>query len=248
MQKCTLLFALAFPTLSYATSDWGDVLRQYPASDIQQLESANSTLAVLRIPTHQTFAKGTIVLLPDQQNVFANALLSEVRQALPRAGWQLIALPPPATQTTFENNELRLQQQRIELQQRWLLLLEHGELKKPIIAIAQGETAGLMNLLLTDPDNPLDTVSALVSLGAYISDSTQHAKLTAALPALPQLDLHNAADHPWASKIQQQRAALAQQQKNVLYRPRNFPEIKQSQANQTWLVNEIKGWLNTNGF
>lgn len=248
MQKCAWLFALTLPTLSYAASDWSDVLRQYPTSDIQQLESANSTLAILRIPTNQTFTKGTLVLLPDQQHVFASALLSEVRQTLSNAGWQVIALPPPSSPTTFENNTLRLQQQRVELQQRWLLLLEHGELTKPIIAIAQGETAGLINQLLTDPNNPLDTLSALVSLGVYISDSTQHANLTSALPELPQLDLHSAADHPWASKIQQQRAALAQQQKNALYRPRSFPEINQSQTNQAWLVNEIKGWLNTNGF
>lgn len=248
MQKFIWLLALALPTLGYTASDWNDVLRQYPTSEIQQLESANSTLEILRIPTHQTFAKGTLVLLPDQQNVFGNAALSEIRQILPNSGWQLIAFPPPSVSTPFENNELRLQQQRMELEQRWLLLLEHGELKKPIIAIAQGETAGLMNLLLTDTNSPLDSLSAIVSLGAYISDATQHDDLTSALPAVPQLDVHSVVDHPWASKIHQQRAALAQQQKNVLYRPRDFPAMNQNQVNQAWLVNEIKGWLSANGF
>lgn len=249
-----LLFASIALSLLFSVSsvqaidNWSDIQRQAPDIILQQLESANLSLTMLSEPSPVLQPRGTVVLLPDQQqHAFSPYLLNTLRLNLPAAGWHLLVLPAPEP-VEFIAPEQKLQLQKVQLAQRWQLLSQQGNLRQPVIAIAQGETAALLNLLISEaltsqPD-------ALVNLGAYLGNYQQHKQLLqqVSLAPLPLLDLITATDHPHATAALEQRQLLARQQNNALYRQRYLAEAYHDEPMQQWLTNEILGWLRTSGF
>lgn len=232
----------------HASNNWSDIQRQAPDITLQVLESASLSLTMLSEPSSALQPRGTIVLLPDQQqHAFSPDLLNTLRLSLPAAGWHLLVLPAPDPVELVAPEE-KLQLQKTQLAQRWQLLNEQANLRQPVIAIAQGETAALFNLLISE--TLTSQPNALVNLGAYLANYQQHKQLLqqVSLAPLPLLDLITAIDHPHATAALEQRLLIARQQNNALYRQRYLAEAYHDAPMQQWLTKEIIGWLRTSGF
>lgn len=231
-----------------ASTNWADIARQLPDINIQLLESANLSVQLL---TEQSIAlrpKGTMVIFPDyQQHALSPRLLNTLRQNLPASGWHLFVMPAPEAAEPGDA-EQRLLQQKNQLAARWQLLNQQGNLQAPVIVIAQGETAALLNLLVAETLEA--SPAAIINLGAYLADHKQNNQLLkqVGLTPLPLLDLITAFDHPHAKTTLAQRQLSARLQQNPLYRQRYLSDAYQDQPMQQWLIKEILGWLTTNGF
>lgn len=231
-----------------ASTNWADIQRQLPDSNLQQLESANLSLQLLSEQSIALRPKGSIVIFPDyQQHALSPRLLNTLRQNLPASGWHLLVMPAPEAAEQADA-EQRLIQQKSQLAARWQLLNQQGNLQAPVIVIAQGETAALLNLLIAESLEA--SPAAIINLGAYLADHKQNNQLLkqVGLTPLPLLDLITAIDHPHAKTTLAQRQLSARLQQNPLYRQRYLSDAFQDQPMQQWLVKEILGWLNTNGF
>lgn len=231
-----------------ASTAWDDIQRQAIEINLQQLESANLSLQVLNESSAVLRPKGTVVIFPDQQqHALSPRLLNTLRINLPVSGWHLFIMPAPEV-FTQANPEQRLLQQKSQLAARWQLLNQQGNLQAPVIVIAQGETAALMNLLVADTLEA--SPAAIINLGAYLTDHKQNSQLLkqVALTPLPLLDLITAQDHPHAKASLTQRQLSARLQQNSLYRQRYLTDANQDHPMQQWLMKEILGWLHTNGF
>lgn len=227
---------------------WTDIQRQFPEINLQRLESANLSLELLREPSAALNPKGTIVVLPaPEQHALSPKLLNTLRLNLPASGWHLLVLPAPEITETLPP-EQKLLSQKAQLANRWQLLTQTGNLQPPVIAVAQGETAAWLNLLIAD--SLTQSPAALITLGAYLSDYQQNNQLLKqlSLTPLPLLDLVTALDHPYATGALTQRQQLAKQQQNPLYRQRHLSDAYQDQATQQWVLKEILGWLHATGF
>ncbi|GHG61251.1 hypothetical protein GCM10010919_05460 [Alishewanella longhuensis] len=250
MRKVLVAVSIILTLLSNATAstNWADLQRQAPDLDLQLIESASLSLHILSESSVTLQPKGTVVILPDyQQHAFSPRLLNTLRLHLPAAGWNVLVMPAPETSEQI-SPEQKLLQQKSQLAARWQLLNQQGNLQNPVIVIAQGETAALLNLLVAEA---LATrPAAIVNLGAYLTDQQQNNQLLkqVALTPLPLLDLITAVDHPHATATTQQRQLVARAQQNSLYRQRYLSEARQDQPMQQWLIKEILGWLQTNGF
>ena len=243
-------FALAVmllaATSSQAEPHWQDIQRQFPQVSLQQFDSASVSITVMNTPSAIRLSRGSIILLPDsQQHAFSPNLLNQLRLELPRAGWDLWVLPQPQP-VTATSPEQQLTLQKAQLSQRWQVLAQQARLTPPVIVIAQGETAALMNLLLAD--NLSMPPAAVINLGAYLSATEQQKTFgQLLLNNFPVLDLLTARDHPQAIAAATARAKL-EQQGNALYRQRHLSDAYHQQSLQHWQVNEIVGWLYTTGF
>ncbi|MDP5205942.1 DUF3530 family protein [Alishewanella sp. SMS8] len=239
-----MLFAA---TSSQAEPHWQDIQRQFPQVNLQQFDAASATFMALHTPSAARLTRGSIVLLPDaHQHAFSPSLLNQLRLSLPDRGWDLWVLPQPDP-VTATNSAQQLTLQKNQLSQRWQLLAQQARLKPPVIVIAQGEIAAVMNLLLTDSLNM--PPAALVNLGAYLSATEQQSSFAQnVLNKVPVLDLLTAHDHPQALASATARAELGQQRGNALYRQRHLNDGFHQQSLQHWQVNEIIGWLHSTGF
>ncbi len=236
-----------------ASTNWSDLQRQLPEINVKQLESAEVSLQFLQQESARSNAKGTVVIFPDQQqHALSPKLINTLRLHLPALGWHLLIMPAPDavmhTNSDPSNSEQKIQQQKNQLMARWQLLNQQAQLQAPVVLIAQGEMAALINILIAE--NLAASPQALVNLGAYLSDYQQHIQMVKhiAVTPLPLLDLITAQDHPNAIHTSEQRHLAARLQQNSLYRQRYFNDIHLNQSNQQWLLKEIVGWLNTNGF
>lgn len=231
-----------------ASTNWADIQRQLPDSNLQLLESANLSLQLLSEQSIAVQPKGSMVIFPDYQNhVLSPRLLNTLRQNLPASGWHLLVMPAPEA-SEQSNPEQRLIQQKSQLAARWQLLNQQANLQTPVIVIAQGEIAALLNLLVAETLEA--SPAAIINLGAYLTDHKQNNQLLpkVTLTPLPLLDLITALDHPHAKATTAQRQLSARLQQNPLYRQRYLSDAYQDQSMQQWLMKEILGWLNTNGF
>lgn len=241
-----ILYLATFQAL--AQTAWLDLQRQNPDLQLQTFESANLTVTVLNTQTVTAAPRGTVIILPDQQqHAFSPHLINTLRLHLPNAGWNLIILPAPDT-LPDQAAEQRLQLQKTQLSQRWQLIQQQGNLRPPVIAIAQGEVAAVLRALLSE--DLTNQPAAMISLGAYLSDYEQHKQTLSeyASVSMPFLELITAHDHPYAMATIEQRISLAIQTNNPLYRQRFFADAHHNASMQQWFTNEILGWLKTNGF
>ncbi|WP_423187578.1 DUF3530 family protein [Alishewanella sp. d11] len=236
-----------------ASTNWSDLQRQLPEMNVKQLESAELSLQFLREESARANAKGTVVIFPDQQqHALSPKLLNTLRLHLPNLGWHLLIMPAPDavmhTSSDSNNSEQKIQQQKNQLMARWQLLNQQAQLQAPVVIIAQGEIAALINILIAE--NLAASPQALINLGAYLPDYQQNMQMVKHLAVTPQplLDLITAQDHPYAIRTSEQRLVAARLQKNPLYRQRFLSEAYLNQPNQQWLLKEIIGWLNTTGF
>ncbi|GGW55833.1 DUF3530 family protein [Alishewanella tabrizica] len=243
----TIIFYLATFQVS-AEITWLDLQRQIPDLQLQTFESANLTVTVHNAQTAVQVPRGTVVILPDQQqHALSPDLLNTLRLNLPIAGWNLIILPAPDA-LPAQTTEQRLQLQKSQLSQRWQLIQQQGNLRPPVIAIAQGEVAAVLRVLLGEDLS--NRPAAMISLGAYLPNYEQHKQALSgyASVSLPFLDLITAQDHPHAMAALEQRITLAKQTNNPLYRQRYLADAYHNASMQQWFANEILGWLKTNGF
>lgn len=250
MRKLSLAvsFLLILFSQVQASTHWGDIQRQATEINLQQLESASLSLQVLSENSAALRPKGTVVIFPDQQqHALSPGLLNTLRINLPDSGWHLFVMPAPEA-LAQANAEQRLLQQKSQLAARWQLLNQQGNLQTPVIVIAQGETAALINLLVAETLEA--SPAAIINLGAYLTDHKQNSQLLkqVALTPLPLLDLITALDHPHAKATSAQRQLSARLQQNPLYRQRYLTDAYQDHPMQQWLMKEILGWLHTNGF
>lgn len=236
-----------------ASTNWSDLQRQLPEMNVKKLESAELSLQFLQEESARSNAKGTVVIFPDhQQHALSPKLLNILRLHLPNLGWHLLIMPAPDadmhTSADSNNSEQKMQQQKSQLLARWQLLNQQVQLQAPVVVIAQGEIAALINILIAE--NLAASPQALINLGAYLPDYQQNMKLIRHLAITPQplLDLITAQDHPYAIRTSEQRLVSARLQQNSLYRQRFLSDIYLNQPNQQWLLKEIVGWLNTTGF
>lgn len=251
MRQVSIIFSLLLISLNQAqaSTNWADLQRQNTELTLRLFESASLSIQVLNESTIAADAKGTVVVFPDQQqHALSPGLLNTLRQTLPAAGWHLFVMPAPELPNA-ENAEQRLEQQKSQLIARWQLLNQQGNLPAPVIVIAQGETAAMLNLLVADATLTASP-AAIVNLGAYLTDHKLNRQLLTqvALTPLPLLDLITALDHPHAKVTLEQRQLTARLQQNPLYRQRYLSEAYRDQPMQQWLIKEILGWLHTNGF
>ncbi|CAM5225342.1 DUF3530 family protein [Alishewanella longhuensis] len=156
MRKLSLAvsFLLILFSQVQASTHWGDIQRQATEINLQQLESASLSLQVLSENSAALRPKGTVVIFPDQQqHALSPGLLNTLRINLPDSGWHLFVMPAPEA-LAQANAEQRLLQQKSQLAARWQLLNQQGNLQAPVIVIAQGETAALINLLVAETLEP----------------------------------------------------------------------------------------------
>lgn len=252
MRQVSIIISLLLISLNHAqaSTNWTDLQRQNTELTLRLFESASLSMQVLNESTIAVDAKGTVVVFPDQQqHALSPGLLNTLRQTLPAAGWHLFIMPAPELPNT-ENVEQRIEQQKNQFIARWQLLNQQGNLPAPVIVIAQGETAAMLNLLVADATLTASP-AAIVNLGAYLTDHKLNRQLLTqqvAMTPLPLLDLITALDHPHAKHTLEQRQLAARLQQNPLYRQRYLSEAYRDQSMQQWLIKEILGWLRTNGF
>lgn len=243
----SLLFVAVLHSAS-ALSDWADIKRQEPSVQLQTIEAATHSFAVYNISSLALKARGTIIILPDQQqHALSPKGLNALRTHLPKAGWDLVVLPAPLN-TDSNSIDINNNWQKTQLAARWELLNQQMSLEQPIVVVSQGEMAAFFNQLLHE--ELAKRPAAVINLGAFIADYEQHQLWfpTMALLALPQLDIITAEDHPHAINSATQRQLIARMQQNSFYRQRFLAEFYHNTPTQQWLNKEIIGWLKTIGF
>lgn len=240
---CILLSTCIAPHV-VANTAWADLLRQQPDLSLQHIESATVSLTVLKHASTSPNVRGTIVVLPaEHQHAFSPNLLNTLRTKLPSAGWDLIVLPPPETVLAAQPTDV-LSLQKNQLSARWQMLFSQNTLRQPVVSVAQGEVAILLQLLIQE--NSITAPAALVNLGPYLSDYQQQQQLTWQV-TIPVLDLIIASDHPHAVGSTADTATTLRRQ-YPLYRHRYLNDVSHHPTTQVWLTNEILGWLGTSGF
>lgn len=243
--KYSLIFATFYLLGGIATSqaNWPDIQRQYPQLQLQELETAATRLQVLRLPAQTAQPRGTLLVLPTSgRHPYSPDWFSSLQQ-LSQDGWQLVFLPASESLVADPGRQALLQTQ---LSTRWQAL--QSLIQRPLIVIAQGELAGVLQL--AQETDPILAMDALISLGAYLPEASSQQLLQQrmAQTRLPLLDILTRADHPWSVNSAAQRQQLARTAQNPFYRQRALDEFSAHPVQQAWLQGEIRGWLRTSGF
>lgn len=238
-----IIFCLLAANISKSYANWPDIQRQFPQIQLQELETATTRLQVLKLPSQSSPQRGTILLMPATgRHPYSPDWFNSLLQ-LSLEGWQLVFLPAPEP---LPESAQRHTMQQTQLIARWQAVQQLVE--RPLIVIAQGEVAGMLNLV-QESTNPID-MDALITLGVYLSDPDSHMRLQQKMAQiqLPVLDILTRSDHPWSMASASQRQQLARNVNNAFYRQRVLDDFSGHASQQSWLQREITGWLRTSGF
>ncbi|EHR40351.1 hypothetical protein AJE_11639 [Alishewanella jeotgali KCTC 22429] len=236
-----LAVAICCWPLPHLAANWQDLYRQYPEAQLQSIQTATLPFSVLMREASAP-RKGTVVLMPAANLPVAPELFFNLHHQLPDQGWTLIMLPAPDYHQQ-SGSFADFQQQLLSRWQPLQSLIAQG----PIILIAEGNTAGLLQGLLSE--RAIANISALVSIGAYWPEPAYNNLIQQQLinHNLPVLDIVSPSFHPATQATALQRQVQARMT-NPLYRQYPLLGVDQHPALLTTQVKTLLGWLQTSGF
>jgi hypothetical protein len=236
-------FALLYANSINATDRFveSDFQRQFPQPQLVTLNSEPAFMA-LSLPRLTGYAKGSVILISDHNEHAASPkYIQYLRVHLTELGWNTLSIMPPAI-AHFNPNKLSNYQQ--QLKQRIATAMNHINADDgAIVIIAQGSSAGIINQLYAEQQ--LTTATALIMLGAYLPDYALNQQLAQAIAshAVPTLDISNSFDNSLALSQLKQRQQLANKSFKASYRQRLITGSAYNASNQSWVLQEIYGWL-----
>lgn len=246
---CYFIFSLFF-TITASTSVafaataafiTADLERSFPSAERIKL-SADTDFTALFLPRVTGFQQGTVILVADaNEHAASPKYINYLRKNLTELGWNTLSIMPPAISLLDEDNFSTYQQQ---LKQRTAVAISYAS-REPgaIVIIGQGSSAAIINQLYAQQQ--LATTAALIILGSYIPDFELNKALAQAIAshAVPVLDISNSEDNEWVlSQLKQRQQQVAKNFK-AIYRQRLITGSSYDEQNQSWVLQEIYGWL-----
>jgi hypothetical protein len=218
-----------------------DLKRQFPQPEPVQLNAESAFLA-LALPRLTGYQKGSVILIADHNEHAASPkYINYLRFNLTELGWNTLSIMPPAI-SYFDANSIKTYQQ--QLQQRTASAIKHVSADPgAIIIIAQGSSAAIINQLYAAQQ--LTTATALIILGTYLPNTELNQQLAQAIAshAVPTLDITNSLDNSFALSQLSLRRQLVEKNFKAIYRQRLITGSGYDASSQSWVLQEIYGWL-----
>ncbi|WNO62138.1 DUF3530 family protein [Rheinheimera sp. MMS21-TC3] len=242
---CSLLyfFSISIPVVFAANTAYiaADFERQFPTEERVEL-SAESAFMALFLPRVTGFQQGTVILIADaNEHAASPKYINYLRKHLTELGWNTLSIMPPPI-SLFDTNSLNSYQQ--QLQQRTATAINYAK-REPgaIVIISQGSSAAIINQLYAQQQ--LTTPAALIILGTYspVPELNKQFAQAIASHAVPVLDISNSADNEWGLSQLKQRQQQVEKNFKAVYRQRLIAGSGYSESNQSWVLQEIYGWL-----
>lgn len=235
-----LLLSLLVPSQLHANEHqvMDDLQRQLPGWEFQQVGHEPETFTVLHRPAMTSFAKGTLVLIPDTTlHPATPRQINFLRLIFNDLGWHTIALMPP-TMVTPDRDEHEILQQRLNQ-----LFNNDAMPAGHLVLLAQGTSANLLTNL--DWAALARSADALVLLSSYAADPVTNRALAKRIGSLtiPTLDIAHTHDHLHIEKFFQERQQWNRKNANLLYRQRLLTGYAELETTQHAMVKELYGWL-----
>ncbi|WP_416307957.1 DUF3530 family protein [Neptunicella sp. SCSIO 80796] len=249
-----------------------DVQRAFPSEDYILIDTNDVQLAVIQHSADTSSIKGVATLLSDMSQTPDKNLLGLSRK-LNAVGWitLLVAAPPTqildsftATDLTADNQQNIVQlinsgafvnQQAFadveqRLQQQMTSVAEQAK-KHPgfQLIVARGTTAAWLTKLYSQKNLP--PPDGLVVLGPYWPQATLNNYIAdyIATSGTAVLDIYSTYDNNWVNSTVRQRRIAANKAFKVHYRQREIVGLpSQSTQQNTYISNEIIGWIKSMGW
>ncbi len=235
-----------------------DMLRQYPAAQVQMVVQGEQQVATLFHPSHRPLSRGVIIAFADQRSLTL-AQANQLAQHMNSYGWGMLVVafdiptPGPSPEADIEvahqsHLTLGVDPARLNEQLTTLLpaLLTVDDLPQGYrIVLARGVVAAQ----LLAPQLSADNIDALVAINPFWPEAEANRILSEQLATspLPVLDLAVADGNPWPQATQQARAIAATRQRKSQYRQRQLVS-SDSQYDYPLLATAMLDWIRAQGW